>query len=450
MLDRFDPLTDLDQIRSRYDVLRILRHDDVDNTDSSGNFDSGAVYAVRARGAERHYLVNLRPAGRAGGSHAGALQSWQAHTIRPLEHPKLMTIHAVHHLQGGGLAVAIDRRRGRTLAARIESGGPVPADEAERHIRDLAEALFFLHERGVVHRGVHPEAVFLDQDAEVTRLAPFAVEPRERGGVKTGKQLAPESLGGEYHDRAASPRSDLHALGVLGYRMLCGPVGEAAEEDAGSLARPWRARPLSEIRPDVSPALCAALEGCLARRPRNRWRDAGELLACLESEAPRPPATRRWARIPDLGRHVRHLAGMLPLRSASNGAANRHMLGIALATGAAAIALATILGIQSRPAATALQAERRPVEVRMEHTENALLESPDPVRAARATTPRAGDAANLGPTDVLQVEHDSFGGAASMSPSVSPTPARSGFPRERAATAPAPTRVVLLGEPIEP
>ena len=119
MLEEADLFSDLDQLRSRYEVLRQLGRD-----------GECTIYAVRGHGSDRHFLVKVmpNPAGRSRRSRF--LNVWQGHTVHGVEHPSLMTIHAVHHLQGGAVAVAMERRRGQTLAERIRSEGALPFDEA--------------------------------------------------------------------------------------------------------------------------------------------------------------------------------------------------------------------------------------------------------------------------------------------------------------------------------
>lgn len=298
MLEDADVLGDLDQLRSRYDVLRHLGED-----------GGCAVYAVRARSASQHYLVKVMPKPGSGSAQAGTLHLWQAHTMARLDHPKLIGLHTVNHLQGGTLAVAMERRRGETLAERIERAGPLPIAEVESALRDVAEALAYLHGRGVVHRGVNLDSVLLDRDSGCARLSHFGIPRGSRGGdVAPGDRALRRRGAGEptqpMGEKAAGgaadlgPRGDLYGLGLVGYAMLTGsefgPFDTAASPVSGSLP------PLETLRTDAPVYLCRAIEGCLQRDPRSRWRDAEEFLRRLDPAAeeapPAPRAELSWLR----------------------------------------------------------------------------------------------------------------------------------------------------------
>ena len=281
MIDEADVLSDLDQIRSRYEILRRLGYD--------GNF---AVHAAKSPASGRHFAVKVMstPASR---SVSTAQQLWQAHTVEPLNHPKLMVLQAVHHLQGGTVAVAMERRRGCTLAERLEAAGPLCIAEAEAILRDIGEALAYLHERGVVHRGVRPESIFLDRDCGYARLAPIGISS-DRSGKTMDEAvagmlayLAPEQPegAGEVESRKVGPSTDLYSLGLVGYAMLAGhqPCSRAGfgSSPAGSGAEALP--PLSILRPEAPAGLWRAIEGCLAKNPRRRWRSAGEFVSQLHS-----------------------------------------------------------------------------------------------------------------------------------------------------------------------
>ena len=252
-----DVLTDLDQLRSRYEVLRRL------------GFDGGReVYAVRSKVGERHFAVGIvdRDGAAAG---PGALHLSQAHTIQPLSHPGLVPIHAVHHLQGGSVAVAIDRRRGCTLEDRLREEGTPPPSEVEAVLREIGEALGYLHGRGVVHRRVRTSSIFLDRDAERARLCVFGIEHEPVGPQGESRPVDGKRL-------RVGPATDLFGLGLVGYEMLAGRAPAAGD------ALP----PLRELRPELPEPLLVAIEGCLAAKPSSRWRSAADVIAALDGEIP--------------------------------------------------------------------------------------------------------------------------------------------------------------------
>jgi hypothetical protein len=292
MLDDADILSDLDQLRSRYEVLRRV-----------GNDGGCAVYAVRGRGSDERYLVKVMRKPGSGSAQAGTLHLWQAHTMARLEHPRLVVLHTVNHLQGGTLALAMERPRGQTLAERMESVTPLPVAEVESTLRDVAEALAYLHGRGVVHRGVNLDSILLDGDTGCARLAHFGIPRGERAGEiasddgaslhQKGAYEATEQRGGGGPVRATelSTRSDLYSLGLVGYAILTGR--DLSPGDSAAMRTPGPLPPLETLRAYAPPHLCRAIEGCLERDPRRRWRTAEEFLVRLDPSAGDPPVAPR-------------------------------------------------------------------------------------------------------------------------------------------------------------
>ena len=276
MLDDSDILSDLDQLGSRYHVLRRMGHD-----------GGCAVHAVRGRDSDRHYLVKVMPKPGSGSVQAGTLHLWQAHAIERLHHPKLIDLHAVHHLQGGTLALAMDRRRGRTVAERIAAEGSLPASEVEAALRDVAEALAYLHARGIVHRGVNADSILFDRDSGCARVAHFGIPHGGTAGGIARDDGASLSRAAAYQcpDQGAvpGPRTDLYSLALVGQAMLTGRAPGVDEGTAGRLREPL---PSLEPLPADTPArLRRAIEACLAPAPRQRCRSVEEFLAHLDPEA---------------------------------------------------------------------------------------------------------------------------------------------------------------------
>ncbi len=201
---------------------------------------------------------------------------------------------------------------GETLRERLQDN-PLPYGEALVLLRDIADALAYAHGAGVIHRDLKPENVlcvgghaFL-LDFGIAKLASSMVEAgfSTQAGflVGTPAYMAPEQSKGEPVDQ----RADLYAWGLLATEMLTGtnPARPAAGimADASFGIEEGTGTPtLSLLRSDVPPPLPRLIRECLAQDPVDRPREAGILLARLETMlapgAVTPPAPvvrrRRW------------------------------------------------------------------------------------------------------------------------------------------------------------
>jgi hypothetical protein len=160
-----------------------------------------------------------------------------------------------------------------TLAAEVAAAGPLDERTATVVAGQLAAALQAVHDGGVVHGGVTPDAVLLDP-APRARLADLGLSEAAGGVVRPS---APGFLAPELRDGGApTPESDVWALGATLFHALHGRPPEAGS-----------------ARPDDGP-LAALLRGMLHRAPQARLTPL-QVTALLESEAP-PPSRAGSAR----------------------------------------------------------------------------------------------------------------------------------------------------------
>jgi serine/threonine-protein kinase len=192
---------------------------------------------------------------------------------------------------------------GDTLRARIARGA-IPPDEALRILRDVARALEYAHNHGVVHRDIKPENIFLAGSSAM--VSDFGIAkainaartlPGSEGGGATGTHLtqvgtavgtpaymAPEQAAGAPD---VDHRADIYSFGCVAYEVLSGsppfPGHEAHRLIAAHISLP--PAPLSTAAPGVPPPLASLVMHCLAKAPADRPQSATELLTALESIA---------------------------------------------------------------------------------------------------------------------------------------------------------------------
>lgn len=227
----------------------------------------------------------------------------EARALAKLEHPSVVRCHALFEdLQHELLGLSMDYVEGVTLSS--VRGDPRLDEHSTRWLlRHLAEALAYVHQRGVVHRDLKLANVVLEegfweapQDPRNVRLLDFGIAAVEGNDEKltalgsvigTPGYLAPELLDPRrFGPRASAASGDLFAFGVLGWRLLTGehPTKLPARADVFEYAAEYRSWDEGPVPwpPDVpAGALGALLAQCLALRPSARPADAAEVAARL-------------------------------------------------------------------------------------------------------------------------------------------------------------------------
>ncbi|MFQ5679035.1 MAG: protein kinase [Gemmatimonadota bacterium] len=195
----------------------------------------------------------------------------EARILARLGHPNVIAVHEVGEA-GGLYYYVMDLLSGDTLRERLRQG-PLPEREALAVGLDLLAALKAAHDAGVIHRDIKPENLFLVDDRGV--LADFGIAKLEETEepltvpdrrVGTPGYMAPEQGLGE----AVTPRTDLYAAAALVYEALTGRRWSALDEPG---AGDWS---------NVPARVAHVLQRALARRPDQRWPDAGTFRAALE------------------------------------------------------------------------------------------------------------------------------------------------------------------------
>jgi len=182
---------------------------------------------------------------------------------------------------------------GESLRAKLAREGELPVAEVARILREVTDALAYAHRNGVVHRDIKPENVLMSEGhAVVTDFGVAKAVSASSGssltslGVALGTPayMAPEQAAADPH---VDHRADLYAVGVLAYEMLCGRTPFVAASPQAMLAAhiTQAPEPVLQHRRTVSPALSSAIMRCLEKRAADRWQNAAELSAQLESAA---------------------------------------------------------------------------------------------------------------------------------------------------------------------
>jgi serine/threonine-protein kinase len=166
--------------------------------------------------------------------------------------------------------------------------GPVPLGQAMEWGRQLAEALAYLHDHGVVHRDLKPENVLVDADGQL-KIADFGTALLLGARRLTWKHLSeslgtpdymsPEQVQGERGDA----RSDIYAWGILMYELLTGRVPFEGDNWLAVMAGHLQGTPVPprQLRPEIPAGVQAVVLHALRRRPEHRYQTAADLVTDL-------------------------------------------------------------------------------------------------------------------------------------------------------------------------
>src|SRR5262249_4606573 len=128
----------------------------------------GEVYRARDTRLNRDIALKVLPGTLATNVERVARFHRDAQVMASLNHPNIATLHGIEE-DSGTRALVMEVVEGPTLADRI-ARGPLPVDEALGIARQMAEALEYAHEKGVVHRDLKPDNVKLTADGSVKIL----------------------------------------------------------------------------------------------------------------------------------------------------------------------------------------------------------------------------------------------------------------------------------------
>jgi serine/threonine-protein kinase len=210
-------------------------------------------------------------------------------TAARLQHPHILSVHDSGETEGL-LWYTMPYVRGESLKDRLRRDGPLPVAEALRITIEAGRALDYAHREGIIHRDIKPENILLTLDGD-TLVADFGIAralggPNENRLTQAGLALgtpaymAPEQATAE---RWVDARTDQYSLAIVCYEMLVGrPPFEGSTAPAIIAQRFTASTPsVRARRPDVPPAVDAALQRALALDPADRFGSLAELVRAL-------------------------------------------------------------------------------------------------------------------------------------------------------------------------
>src|SRR6266487_2457993 len=263
-----------------------------------GEGGMGEVYRARDTKLGRDVAIKVLPASLSENTDRLNRFEQEAQAAGALNHPNILVIHHIG-IHDGAPYIVSELLEGETLRDRM-AGDALPQRKAIDYALQIARGLAAAHEKGIVHRDIKPDNVFITDDGRVKILdfglakLTAAADGASQTEVPTRKvntdpgtvmgtmgYMSPEQLKGHPADH----RSDIFSFGAILYEMLSGKRAFRGDSMAETMSAILREDPpdLSETNRTVSPALERVVRHCLEKNPAERFHSARDLAFAIES-----------------------------------------------------------------------------------------------------------------------------------------------------------------------
>jgi serine/threonine-protein kinase len=283
-----------DVIGDRYEVVRQL-----------GAGGKGAVIETRHKAIGKTVAIKILRPDVARDPQLAPRFLQEAQAANAVRHKNIVEI-LDFGVDGDRPYMVIEYLRGESLASLLERERWLPPGKVIRILEPVMRALAFAHDKGVVHRDIKPDNIFLaeeeGEDAPTPKVLDFGIAKRKlpdnprltktQTGLGTPSYMAPEQITAA---RDVTPAADQYAIGVILYEALCGRRSHEAESyETMIVAKVTQPPvPLETRHPKIDPALAKVVMRALAIAPGERFesvvalRDAlAPFRDVLESEEP--------------------------------------------------------------------------------------------------------------------------------------------------------------------
>ena len=222
----------------------------------------------------------------------------EARAVNQIRHRNIIDIFAFGQLEDGRHYYVMEYLEGSTLEQLITQGGPMSLAESIPILRRLARALDAAHAKGIAHRDLKPDNVFMATDEDggcqpklldfgIAKLlaeeAPEKFKTRTGAPIGTPQYMSPEQCRG----RGVDHRTDIYGFGIMAYRMLTGVLPFDGEDYMEILLAHLQqeARPPSSIVSNLPHGVDEAIQWMLQKDPAARPPNLSTAVRSLEAAA---------------------------------------------------------------------------------------------------------------------------------------------------------------------
>ena len=260
----------------------------------------GEVYRAHDAKLDRDVAIKVLPEAFASDSELSRRFQQEGRAVGALNHPNIMAVYDAD-VDGPIPYVVCELLEGKTLRSLIAEGS-ITTRKAIEYTKQIAAGLAAAHDKGITHRDVKPDNVFVTEDGRVKILdfglakrlpstsagsLDSALATREMGAVNTDAgtilgtvgYMAPEQVRGS----DADARSDIFSLGTVLYEMLAGRRAFRGDSAVETMNAILKEDPPELTSQEVAPGVELVIRHCLEKRPGERFQSARDLAFHLDS-----------------------------------------------------------------------------------------------------------------------------------------------------------------------
>jgi len=280
--------------------------DDYEFETELGRGGMGVVVRARQRSLDRTVALKQMLLGSQASAADRTRFRTEAEAAARLEHPNIVPVYEVG-MHDGQPYFTMKLVEGETLSERI-AAGPLPMREAVRILAEVARAVHYAHQQGILHRDLKPSNIILDAD-ERPFVMDFGLAKRletDSGLTRTGaiigtpNYMAPEQAAGQRG--TLGPASDVYALGSILYHLLTGrpPFQAATAVDTVMMLLEQDPLPPRQLNRKVDRSLELITLKCLQKPADLRYASAAALADDLEAYLAGEPVAARSGAFTDV------------------------------------------------------------------------------------------------------------------------------------------------------